>query len=176
MVFYSTSFGRSKTNRGCRIKGPSKNKYLLDVEPNLIRLFDAQSLVHFRVSTQKWNSSQEAIFSPKSTYETFRCINHDQFQFQTVHVASILKYYELIFHLFISYSFIFPGSSVQTTCVLLRRCGVTCGGGLKTLVTTKEDHINSSCVEHESTNSKFNQKNYTHCVPILCILCLAILS
>jgi len=47
-----------------------------------------------------------------------------------------------------------PGSSVQTTCVLLRRCGVTCGGGLKTLITTKEDPINGACVEHEGTNKE----------------------
>lgn len=51
--------------------------------------------------------------------------------------------------------FNFPGSSVQTTCVLLRRCGVTCGGGLKTRVTTKEDPINGTCVKHEGTHSKF---------------------
>jgi len=49
-----------------------------------------------------------------------------------------------------------PGSSVHTTCLLLRRCGVTCGGGLKTIVTTKEDPINDACVEHEGTNSEFN--------------------
>lgn len=50
------------------------------------------------------------IFSCISTYETFRCINHDQFQFLTAHVESTLKYCLLIFHLFyfLVFTYLYP--------------------------------------------------------------------
>ncbi|XP_078354628.1 uncharacterized protein LOC144639220 isoform X2 [Oculina patagonica] len=44
-----------------------------------------------------------------------------------------------------------PGSSVQTTCILLRRCGVTCGGGLETRITTREEFMSGACVKHKGS-------------------------
>ena len=44
----------------------------------------------------------------------------------------------------------FPGSSVHTTCILLKRCGVTCGGGLETSINTKPNN-SQECATHESS-------------------------
>ncbi|CAH3178695.1 unnamed protein product [Porites lobata] len=46
-----------------------------------------------------------------------------------------------------------PGSSVQTTCVLLRRCGVTCGGGQQTRIMTRDKLVSGACV-NETGNHK----------------------
>ncbi|XP_074610733.1 uncharacterized protein LOC141865384 isoform X3 [Acropora palmata] len=40
-----------------------------------------------------------------------------------------------------------PGSSLQATCVLLRRCEVTCGGGLRTRIRAKKMSLKGECVK-----------------------------
>ena len=162
MVFHSTSLGRSKIKRGWRIERSFK-KYIrprLWVKPHSplpsskpcsslnpeMKFFSGSN---FFVSEQLFLAYQRMKHLDLLTMTSFNSWRHIW--------LPLLNIVNLFFiYLFIFYLFICQGSSVQTTCVLLRRCGVTCGGGLRTLVTTRED-LNSTCVEHESTNSKFNQ-------------------
>ena len=81
-------------------------------------------------------------------------MNVTQYKTRAAHKTGYSHFHETLDFFYHDHHLIFSGSSVQTTCVLLRRCGVTCGGGLDTRITTREELMSGACVKHKGSYSE----------------------